>query len=428
MRKLLGTQLSARAVRPSIAALLLAAGVVGASGAWANTSVTVVLSEEPEVLEPCEATRSTVGRVVKQNIAETFTEINPADGTITPRLATAWSQVDNLTWRFELRKGVKFHDGADFDAAAAVYAIERTMDKSMDCETRTKFFGGIKLTASATGSHVLEIKTEKPVPIMPVMAGTIAVVSPNTPKGKATRTPIGTGPYKFVSWQPGKDVQLERFDGYWGTKPPVTKATFIWRGESAVRAAMVKTGEADIAPNIAVQDANDSTMDFSYPNSETSRLRIDTTRPPLNNRNVRMALNLAIDRNALRGSIFSKDVIPATQLVVASINGHNPELKVWPYDLAKAKQLLAKARSEGANLDQEIVLIGRTNIYPNATEVMEATMAMYQELGLNVKLKMYEVGEWLDLLLKPYAEDRGPALQQSQHDNNNGDAVFTVYT
>lgn len=412
----------------SAAALALSLGAFGSSASAANTDITVVLSEEPEVLEPCESTRSTVGRVVKQNITETFTEIDPKNGTITPRLATSWKQLDPLTWQFQLRRGVKFHDGATFNAAAAVHAIERTMESTMDCETRTKFFGGIKLTVTAAGDYVLNVKSEKPVPIMPVMMGTIAVVSPNTPKGKPTRTPTGTGPYRFVSWEPGKHVILEQFDGYWGTNPPVTKATFIWRSESAVRAAMIKAGEADIAPNIAVQDATDSALDFSYPNSETSRLRIDTMRPPLDNRDVRMALNLAMDRDAIRGSIFSKDVIPATQLVVPGINGHNPALKVWPYDLAKAKQLIAKARAAGAPLDKEIQLIGRTNIYPNATEVMEATMAMYRELGLNVKLKMYEVAEWVDILLKPYAEDRAPALQQSQHDNNNGDAVFTVYT
>ena len=410
-----------------ITALALSMSICPGVAAGAETSITIVLSEEPEVLEPCESTRSTVGRVVKQNITETLTEINATDGSITPRLASAWKQVDDLTWQFELRQGVKFHDGSDFNADAVVYAVNRTMDASIDCETRTKFFGGISLTARAVDAYTLEVKSDKPVPIMPVMLGTVTIMSPKTPMGQHTRTPIGTGPYRFVSWEPGKHVKLERFDGYWNNKPQVTAATFIWRSESAVRAAMIKAGEADIAPNIAVQDANDPQLDFSYPNSETSRLRIDTTQAPLDNRDLRMALNLAIDRDAIRGSIFSKDVIPATQLVVPSINGHNPELKVWSYDPAKAKQLVEKARQAGAPVDKEIVLVGRTNIYPNATEVLEAMMAMYQDAGLNVKLKMFEVAEWLDQLLKPYAEDRGPALQQSQHDNNNGDAVFTVY-
>jgi peptide/nickel transport system substrate-binding protein len=91
---------------------------------------------------------------------------------------------------------------------------------------------------------------------------------------------------------------------------------------------MTATGEADIAPNIAVQDATDAKIDISYPHSETSRLRIDTTMAPLNDRGVREAVNLATDRDAIRDSISSKGVIPATQLVVPSTNGHNRALKV----------------------------------------------------------------------------------------------------
>jgi peptide/nickel transport system substrate-binding protein len=257
--------------------------------------------------------------------------------------------------------------------------------------------------------------------------GVVSISSPNTPTDKLVLDPVGTGPYMFEKWTPGQEITVKRNDNYWGKKPEADGARYIWRTESAVRAAMVKVGEADIAPNIAVQDATDETMDFSYPNSETTRLRIDVTRPPLDNRNVRLALNYAIDREALRGSVLSKDVEHATQIVVPSINGHNPKLKVFPYDPEKAKELLAKAKAEGAPVDKEIEIVGRINIYPNATETMEAMMAMLQAVGFNVKLRMLEVGEWLNILTKPYAEDRKPVLLQAQHDNNNGDAVFSVF-
>ncbi|MFT5174889.1 MAG: peptide/nickel transport system substrate-binding protein, partial [Gammaproteobacteria bacterium] len=137
--------------------------------------------------------------------------------------------------------------------------------------------------------------------------------------------------------------------------------------------------------------------------------------------------NYAIDREAIRGSVLSKDIAHATQIVVPSINGHNPALKVWPYDPAKAQQLLAEAKAAGVPVDRELEIVGRTNIYPNATETMEVMMSMFQSVGLNVKLRMLEVGEWLDILTKPYGENRGPVLLQAQHDNNNGDAVFSVF-
>ncbi len=417
-------------VRSLISAAAVAA-VISAFGtareAHAQKIVTVVLSEEPDVIDPCESTRSNVGRVVKQNITETLTEIDPADGSITPRLATAWKQTGNLVWRISLRKGVKFHDGSDFNAASTKKAIERTLNPESDCEIRLKMFGNVKMSVKVVDDYTLDISTESLQPILPTMLGTMTITGPNMQPLKGDRNPVGTGPYKFVRWIPGQEVVLERFDGYWGDKPEAEGARYVFRSESAVRAAMVKVGEADIAPNIALQDATDANMDFGYFNSETTRIRIDLTRAPLDDIRVRKALNYAIDRDALIGSIFSEDVIPMTNIVVPSINGHNPNLKVWPYDPAKAKKLLAEAKADGVPVDKEILILGRLGIYPNATEAMEAMHAMLSEVGFNVKLKMVEVSQWVDFFTKPYAEDRGPVLQQGQHDNNNGDAVFSVF-
>jgi peptide/nickel transport system substrate-binding protein len=410
------------------AAIAAVLGVTaGLQPAHAQKIVTVVLSEEPEGLDGCNSNRSTVGRVAKQNIVETLTEIDPKDGSITPRLATSWSKVNDTTWQFKLRQGVKFHDGAPFNAANAAKAISRTMDTELDCETRTKSFGDLKLKSKVIDDYTLEISANRPVPILPTRMGVVSLSSPNTPTDKLVLHPVGTGPYMFDKWTPGQEITLKRFDGYWGKKPQVEGARYIWRGESAVRASMVKVGEADIAPNIAVQDATDKAMDFSYPNSETTRLRIDVTRPPLDDKRVRLALNYAFDREALRGSILSKDIEHATQIIVPSINGHNPNLKVREYDPEKAKKLIAEAKAAGVPVDKEIEIVGRTNIYPNGTEAMEAMMAMFQAVGLNVKLRMLEVGSWLKYLSKPYDENRGPILLQAQHDNNNGDAVFSIF-
>jgi len=93
------------------------------------------------------------------------------------------------------------------------------------------------------------------------------------------------------------------------------------------------------------------------------------------------------------GTIYSPDVVKATQKVVPSINGHNPNLVPWPYDPEQAKQLLAEAGADGVSVGDEITIIGRTEIYPNATEHAEAVMAMLQDVGFNVKLNMVEVAE-----------------------------------
>jgi peptide/nickel transport system substrate-binding protein len=407
--------------------LLGAAALGGIAQAQEAGSVTVVLSEEPDIIDPCEASRSNVGRVVKQNITETLVEIDPTDGSITPRLATGWEQVDDLTWRFTLREGVSFHDGEPFNAETLAYSINRTLDESIDCEIRLKFFGGMELTPEPVDTYTIDLKTAQPAPIMPTMMGTMTVVSPNTPMGERTRDPIGTGPYRFESWTPGQNITVVRNEDYWGDEPEVEKATYVFRSESAVRAAMVATGEADLAPTIAVQDATDPAMDFSYLNSETSSFRIDMTLPPLDDVRVRKALNFAVDRDAFIGTIFPADVIRSTAQVVPSINGHNPDLVPWPYDPEQAKSLLEAARADGVAVDTPIRIVGRNEIYPNATEAAEAVAAMLGAVGFNIELQMLDVAQWVDIYTKPYAEDRPPSLHQTQHDNNNGDAVFTVF-
>jgi len=110
------------------AAAVIAVGATAGPAMAQGKTVTIVLSEEPEGLDGCNSNRSTVGRVAKQNIVETLTEIDPKDGSITPRLAVSWEKIDEKTWRFKLREGVKFHDGAPFNAETAAKAIHRTMD------------------------------------------------------------------------------------------------------------------------------------------------------------------------------------------------------------------------------------------------------------------------------------------------------------
>ena len=161
------------------------------------------------------------------------------------------------------------------NAEAVATSINRTLNPNLDCEIRTKFFGNTTVTPNVVDEYTLDLVTDQPSPILPTMMGTVTVQAPSTPMDELTREPIGTGPYAFTSWTPGQNVVLTRFDDYWGETPEVEEVTYIWRAELAVRAAMVETGEADIAPSIAPQDATDPEMDFSYFDSETTQFRID---------------------------------------------------------------------------------------------------------------------------------------------------------
>ncbi len=407
------------------AAALLATTIAGSAFAQ-DGSLTIVLSEELDVVEPCMASRSNIGRVVLQNIAETVTELVPGEG-LKPRLATSWEDMGGGTWRFKLREGVSFSDGSTFDANDVAHSIARTTGEAIVCEIGAKFFGGMALTTDVVDDYTIDITADPAQPILPLLMSTMAVVPAETPMDSFVKTPIGTGPYTFDEYNVGQNIKLSARDDYWGDAPAVTTATYLFRSDSAVRAAMVATGEADIAPNIALQDATDAGMDFSYPNSETVYLRVDNETPPLNDVRVRKALNYAVDREAFVGTILANGTLLATGMTPPSTIGYNHDLKPFPYDPAKAKELLAEAKADGVPTDTKITLIGRTNNFGNVLETMEALLQMYQDAGFNMELKMYEVAEWVDFYSKPFAEDRGPQLVEAQHDNANGDPVFSMY-
>ncbi|WP_083507813.1 ABC transporter substrate-binding protein [Aureimonas frigidaquae] len=409
-------------VRMAFAAL--AGAVVQPAFAQAPTDeITIVLPEQPSNLEPCGSILTDVGQVLSQNITESLTVVDPADGSVDAKLATEWSQVEPLTWRFKLREGVKFQDGEAFDAEAVKFSIDRMTSKAFTCNNLAKF-GNDTITVEVIDPTTIDVTSTQPQPILPTLISVAMIVSPKTSATQATNAPIGTGPYTLAQATPERIV-LERFGDYWGEEPAVAKATYVWRGESSLRIAMIQTGEADLTPTIALQDATDPSRDFSYLNSETTAVRIDMDYPPLDDARVRKALNLAIDWEGM-ASLFGDKALRAAQMVPPGINGHDEGLKPWTFDPDAAAELIEEARSAGVPVDTEINLIGRNGIYPNGTEAMEAMMAMWNDAGLNVKLTMLDVADWTRYLQKPFPAERGPTLLQIQHDNNKGDAAFTV--
>ncbi len=345
------------------------------------------------------------------------------DEGLKPRLAESWEQVDDKTWRFNLRQGVTFSDGSAFDAEDVKHSFERAGSSEITCEI-SRYYEGIEITPTVVDENTIDFATEPAQPILPLLLSLLTIVPSETPI-EFTREPIGTGPYTLTDWQPGQSITLDRRADYWGEQPAVEKATYVFRADPSVRAAMVATGEADIAPSISAIDAT-TEMDKSYPNSETTYLRIDHAVPPLNDKRVREALNIGIDREAFIGSILAEGTEIATAINVPTTLGWNPDTKAWPYDPDRAKALLEEAAADGVPVDTEILLVGRTGNFPGATETFEAIQSMLSEVGFNIRLQMVEVAEHEQYYSKPYVQDQ-PVLVGAQHDNSRGDPVFSAY-
>ena len=384
----------------------------------------IVLPSEPADIDACNTTVSNIGIIIKENIVETLTTLNGETSAVQPRLATGWTDMGNGTWRVTLRDGVTFHDGAAFNAEAVVKAIDRLESEAIACRDRTKI-RGIDLSTAVVDDLTIDITANPPQVLMPTLLSFIGVGSPNTAVDELSRAPIGTGPMSFVSWD-ADGISVAANAAYWGDKPAFTEATYIFRGESALRASMVEIGEADIAVDIAPQDATNPETDVAFLNGETTRIRM-VLKPPLDDIRVRKAMNLAFDREALVGTLLSDKVLLSTQYFLPKINGYNPDLQVWAYDPDAARALIEEARADGVPVEQELRLIGRIGFYPNQPEVLQALQQMWGDIGMNVTVEMMESAEWLKLANKPYAEDRPAMLIQEMHDNNNGDAAFTMH-
>ncbi|MEO3754758.1 ABC transporter substrate-binding protein [Streptomyces sp. B6B3] len=408
------------------AALLASGCTVANSGAAAGAdTVQIVLPEEPPTLEPCDASLTATGRVTRSNITEPLTERVPETGALEPKLATEWAQTSPTTWEFTLRTGVTFHDGTTFDAEDAAFSIDRTVNSDIGCNVDGYVFGDSEITATAVDATTLEITTPDPDPILPLRISFVEIVPTSTDANARVREPVGTGPYRIDTWNQGINLRLDRFDDYWGPAPDYPAALYTWRAEGSIRAAMVASGEADIAVGLAPSDGAGDTA-VEYPNNETSYLRIDATRPPLDDLRVRQAINYAIDRDGLVASVFAGLGEPAGQVVPDGVTGYNPDIEAWPYDMDRARALVDEARADGVPVDETITIIGRNGIYPRAAEAMEVVQSALTEAGLTVEIEMLDVNAWLEYLLRPFPEDIGPTLLQAQHGNQAGDAAFTM--
>lgn len=391
-----------------------------------SSSIKIVLPEEADLLEPCMATRSNIGRIILQNVNETLTEIDVRGSKgVMPRLAEKWEQNADGSWRFHLRQGVKFSDGTTFDAKDVKHSFDRAMSEKITCESR-RYFGGMKVEPTVVDDYTIDFKADPVQPILPLLMSLVTIVPEETPI-EFIREPIGTGPYKLTNWTPGQEIVLSARDDYWGKKPEVTQATYLFRADPAVRAAMVQTGEADLSPSISQLDATNPATDFSYLDSETVYLRIDHNIAPLNDVRVRKALNLAIDRQAFIGTLVPDGAVLATALVPPTTLGWNKDVKVFPFDPEQAKKLLEEARAAGEPVDTPITIIARTANFPNITEIMEAIQAQLQDVGFKVELKFVEVAEHEQYYSKPFKEGRGPTIVASMHDNSKGDPSFTMF-
>jgi ABC-type transport system substrate-binding protein len=312
---------------------------------------------------------------------------------------TGWEQLAPDKWRFNLRQGVKFHNGEEWNAQAALPSTAY-LGIGVNDNSSYPYTGGY--TAEAVDNFTPDINCDEPCPIFPNTAFFLSFGAPNylktTTEEEQARQSVGFGPYKLVRWQPGVDITQEAYEDYVPAgdhfefqKPFIKNLRWLWRGEPTVMTAMVQAGEADIAWDVGVDavKALPENMIKAGGSAETFALTVNTLwHPELKKKQVRQAIVHAINCQEMvdvlysglttcRGNIIWPGVIGASERNTAPYE-YNPEL---------SRQLLAEANYDPDNV---ITIMGRATRIPKNVEVYEAVQAYLAEVGMNVEIELVE--------------------------------------
>ena len=325
---------------------------------------------------------------------------------LVPGLATSWRALDDTTWEFVLRKGVRFHDGSPFDAHDVEFSIRRAAALA---EKGGQFGGFVRAISEIriVDAYTIRFKTVTPHAVLPHDLNSIFIVprsigSAGTEDFNAGRAAIGTGPYKLESFARGDRVNLVRNDAYWGAKPAWERVTLRILPQDAARMAALLAGDVDAIENIPTADiarvAKDKRLRIERrvswrtiflhldqhrdaPPGVTDRNGKPLARNPFRDPRVRAALSAAIDRKALVEKVMEGLAVPAGNLVAPPVFGHDASLTAPPYDPALARRLLAEA---GYPDGFRLTIATPNNRYVNDEQIAQAVAQMWARVGVQV--------------------------------------------
>ena len=395
-----------------IARLLSLFAAIAASCALAAATsaaeITIGLGAEVTTLDPHYLNAAPNNSIAEQ-IFDTLIR-HDARQRLIPGLAESWRVVDDLTWEFKLRKGVKFHDGSDFTAADVVFSLDRPAALASP--------GGFTIYTRALTEKIIidpytiRLKTATPYPNMPTDMGGVIIVSSKIAKGATTadfdsgKATIGTGPWKLVRFGKGDRIELARNDGYWGGKAPWDKVTLRLITSDPSRIAALLAGDVQLIEVVPTADYarlknNNDISIFTTTSNRMIHLHLDSHRDrspfvtdktgkpldknPLQDARVRRAISKAINRPAIVERVMEGVAIPAGQLVPNDgFFGYVPDLKPEPFDPDGAKKLLAEA---GYPDGFGITLHGPNNRYVNDEQIVQAIAQMLTRIGIVTRVE-----------------------------------------
>jgi peptide/nickel transport system substrate-binding protein len=314
-----------------------------------------------------------------------------------PSLATSWKALNDTTWEFKLRKGVKFHNGDVLTAEDVKFSFDRVLEPGKE-QKRSPQYGNVRAIKEVkiVNPETIHLVTDKPFPLLLERL----VFFPIVPKKHlekvgdaafAESATVGTGPWKLIEWKRGQHLRLEAFNDHWRGKPPFKNLTFREIPEVATQMAELKTGGVDLIRNVSADllpeiKTHAQTYVTSAPILRTHYMQLDMRSEPFNKKLARQAANHAIDREAIVQKMMAGlgRVVPTVVHPLAF--GYDASVTPYPYDPKKAKALLAQAGYPNG------VDIAVHSSFTEFRPVFEAMAQMLTDAGIRTTAKIWDPG------------------------------------
>jgi peptide/nickel transport system substrate-binding protein len=372
-------------------ALTLVALVVGA-GSWTFAQApikpqwVIALNEEAESVDPASSVLF-ASDIYHVHMFDTLVGLEGDELKPVPGLAERWENVNPTTWRFHLRKNVKFHNGETLDANDVKYSLETYLDPK---NRRATFVKGI-VRADVRDPHTVDIVTAEP--LASVLFNVVRMyILPREAREKMgapafAEKPIGTGPYRFVEWKRDQQLVLEVNPTYWRGAVQPRRLVFRIVKDASTRAAELRSGGVDIiaAPPVPQLDLLDSgdTRVVPVKGGRVIIYLMHVKQPPFDNKKVREAVNLAVNREAIVKSVLGGRGVVLAGPFTAAWLGYDPAVKPFPYDPARARQLLGEA---GYPQGLESTWSISSGVFLKDAEIAEAVAGQLRQVGIRLKL------------------------------------------
>lgn len=356
---------------------------------------------------------SNVGQQFYHNAFDTLILKDPTttDRVWQPGLATEWTLIEPTVMELKLRQGVKFHDGSDMTADDVIFSLNRMFQATFPpyvVRAKDRFANFDR--AEKVDEETIRVHSKRADPLWETLLNLqqLAIVPQAYVAGLSgdpavvedsdfeafSMAPVGTGPYRIAEFVPGQRVVYERFEDFWGEKAPLERINVISMPEVSARLTALRTGEADIATNIAPDQLSmvENDPEMKAEGAATAlfhMLILNQNNPKLQDPRIRQALIMAVDRDLLNEALWlGKAVVPDSHTMEEFGEMYMPELKTFSYDPERAKALLAEAGYDGS----EITFDTQGSYYTNGLLAAQAITEMWQAVG--IKASVRDLPKW----------------------------------